>query len=220
MPPRIEARDLVVTRQGRAILAEASLAVARSAIATLEGASGSGKSTFLRALATLAPRDGGRILLDGVDAETLAPVTYRRRVGYVPQQPPMLDGTVGDNVATGPRLAGHRMDRATVEALLERVGLPRGFEERAARDLSGGERQRVALARALANEPLVLLLDEPTAALDPEAARRVLDLTVSLAESGLAVIVVTHVGDHAQRLGGARYECREGRIAPLETRDA
>ena len=146
------------------------------AIAAIEGASGSGKTTLLKAIATLIAVDGGRVLLEGVDAAAIAPTTFRRRVAYVPQQPPMLEGSVADNLATGPRLRGATLSGAASSALLERVGLPASFGARAARDLSGGERQRVALARALANEPVALLLDEPTAALDPAAAARVLDL--------------------------------------------
>jgi putative ABC transport system ATP-binding protein len=211
---RLEAEGIVVERQGRRLLDGASLRLDAGEIATIEGASGSGKTTLLRALSTLLPIDAGRILLEGEDAAALPPAVYRRRVALVPQQPPMLEGSVADNIATGPRLRGDVLGEVAIGALLDRVGLPAGFGARDARDLSGGERQRVALARALANEPVALLLDEPTAALDPAAASRVLDLVRALASEGLAVAVVTHIEEHARRLGGARYRCAAGRIFP------
>jgi putative ABC transport system ATP-binding protein len=210
---RLEALHLVVERQGRRLLDGLSLRLDEGTVASIEGASGSGKTTLLRALSTLIPIFGGRILLDGEDAQALAPTLYRRRVALVPQQPPMLEGTVADNVATGPRLRGEALGERETSALLERVGLSLGFAARPARELSGGERHRVALARALANEPRVLLLDEPTAALDPASAARVLDLVRALAGEGLAVAVVTHVEEHAQILGGARYRCEGGRLS-------
>ncbi len=125
----------------------------------------------------------------------------------------MLEGSVADNVATGPRLAGASLAPAALDALVLRVGLPADILARSARDLSGGERQRVALARALANEPEFVLLDEPTSALDPASAAHVLALVRALAEQGLGVIVVTHVEEHARRLEGTRYVCVAGRIA-------
>jgi ABC-type multidrug transport system ATPase subunit len=215
--PCIEAQGLTVVRSGRRLLDGASIAVAAGTIAAIQGPSGSGKSTLLRALATLIPVSAGRVLVDGVDAATIPPTALRRRVAYVPQQAPMLEGSVATNVSVGPRIAGKALAPSAISALLERVGLPAAFEERDARDLSGGERQRVALARALANEPIVLLLDEPTSALDPEAADRVLDLVRALASEGLTVVVVTHVEEHAARLDGERWRCVDGRVLRRDT---
>jgi ABC-type multidrug transport system ATPase subunit len=97
--------------------------------------------------------------------------------------------------------------------LLAAVGLGEDFLARRADDLSGGERQRVALARSLGNEPELLLLDEPTAALDPVAAAQVVELVRRLAGEGRAVVMVTHVAAHAEALGGTRYVFREGRLS-------
>jgi ABC-type multidrug transport system ATPase subunit len=208
---RLEARDLRLARAGRGVLEGASFSLRAGEIATIAGVSGSGKSTFLRVLATLVEPDAGTVLLDGVDARAIASEVFRSRVAYVLQESPMFDGTVGDNVATGPRLRGARMSAAAIEAVLERVGLA-GFAARIARELSGGERQRVALARALANEPAVLLLDEPTSSLDPSSGDRVLSLIRSQAESGIAVAVVTHVLEHAAVLEGRRLVLDAGRL--------
>jgi ABC-type multidrug transport system ATPase subunit len=208
----------VVVRQGRRLLDGASLAVAPGEIAVVTGASGSGKSTLLRALATLTPIDHGQVLLEGIDATAISPRTFRTRVALVPQQPPMFDGTVATNLATGPRLRGLEPSPESLALLLERVGLPRGLLARDVRGLSGGEMQRVALARALANEPTVLLLDEPTAALDPAAAAHVLALVRTLARDGLAVVLVTHIAEHARAVADVAYECTEGRLRGPEPR--
>jgi ABC-type multidrug transport system ATPase subunit len=214
MPGALEARDIRVVRDGRTIVDGASLTVTPGEKTAIAGASGSGKSTFLRALATLIPIDGGRVALDGVDAADLPPTVFRARVAYVPQAPPMLPGTVAENVAAGPLLHGRALAEGRAAALIRAVGLPEAFLLRRAADLSGGERQRVALARALANEPEVLLLDEPTAALDPDTALGVVALARDLAAEGRGVVMVTHVVAHADALGGARYVFREGRLYP------
>jgi putative ABC transport system ATP-binding protein len=208
--PCLEARGLVVEQGGRRVLDGVSFALAAGEIAAVDGPSGSGKTTLLRALASLAEARAGVLLLDGVDAASMSPRAFRTRVAYVAQQPAMLEGTVEDNVAAGPRLRSEALAGAEVDALLARAGLDATFASRVARDLSGGERQRVAIARALANAPRVLLFDEPTSALDPEAAAHVVALIRSCAESGVGVAVVTHVEAHAAALGGTRYVCERG----------
>jgi ABC-type multidrug transport system ATPase subunit len=213
---RLVAEGVVVIRDGRAIVAGADLGVSAGEIAVVTGASGCGKTTLLRAMATLIPRDAGTLALDGIDAAQIPPTIFRRRGAYVPQQPPMLEGSVRSNVATGPRLAGASIMPEALAALMGRVGLPEDMLARSARDLSGGERQRVALARALANEPSFLLMDEPTSALDPISAAHVLALVRALTQQGLGVIVVTHVEEHAQSLDGTRYVCVSGRIRERE----
>jgi putative ABC transport system ATP-binding protein len=207
----LEARDIRIGFGDQSVVDGASLALSAGEVVTLEGASGSGKSTFLRILASLLEPDGGTLLLGGAEAHTISPRVFRRRVAYVAQDPPMLEGTVADNVATGPRLREVRMDDADVARVLARVGLA-GFAGRTARELSGGERQRVALARALANAPEVLLLDEPTSALDPSSAKLVISLVRTLAGAGLAVVAVTHVREHAAALGGRRLVFERGRV--------
>ena len=208
--PCLEARGLVVEQGGRRVLDGVSFALCAGEIAAIDGPSGSGKTTLLRALATLAETRSGVLLLDGVDAASMSPRAFRTRVAYVAQQPAMLEGTVEDNVAAGPRLRGAAPSGVEVDALLARAGLDATFAPRVARDLSGGERQRVAIARALANAPRVLLFDEPTSALDPEAAAHVVALIRACAEGGVAVAVVTHVEAHAAALGGTRYVCERG----------
>ncbi len=208
----LSARGLGLAREGRNVLDGVDFAIEAGAIACIEGPSGCGKSTLLRVLATLLEPTAGEVYLEGVAAHAIAPRTFRRRVAYVPQQAPMLEGTVADNVAAGPRLRGAQPTPTRVEQCLALVGLDGAFAARPASELSGGERQRVALARALANEPEFLLLDEPTAALDTRAAERILERVRALAREGLGLVVVTHEPTHAAALGARRRTMHAGRL--------
>ena len=213
MTSTLEGRDLVVLRGGRRILDEATILVRPGEAVAIQGPSGSGKSTLVRVLATLLEADAGNVLLDGRDAREIAPSQFRTRIAFLAQQPAMFDGTVRDNLAAGPALHGDSLDDARARDLIAAVGLDDSLQSREARTLSGGEKQRVALARALANDPQVLLLDEPTAALDPEAGELIVALLRDLRARGLSVVMVTHVDAHARALGGTLYRCERGRLA-------
>jgi ABC-type multidrug transport system fused ATPase/permease subunit len=198
----IEARGLFLQRGGRQVLRDVSLVVPAGLVTALLGPSGAGKSTLLRCLNRLVAPDRGEVLLDGRDIRELAPRELRRRVGLVAQTPVMLPGSVRDNVlyAIDAPVAGQ------AEAAVHAAGLDEGFLERPARELSGGERARVALARALSREPTVLLLDEPTAALDHDTAARVGQTLRALADGGLAVCLATHDLDLAAHVADRRVE--------------
>ena len=158
------------------------------------GPSGSGKSTLLRLLNRLADPDSGEIRFQDDDVRGLDPLELRRRACLVPQLPAPFPGTVAENVAYGPRLCGRDAD---VGRCLSLAGLKADYRDREAARLSVGEQQRVMLARALALEPEVLLLDEPTAALD-EAARDAVER--ALAGLDLSMVIVTHDPAQAERL--------------------
>ena len=138
------------------------------------------------------------------------PLALRREVSLVPQLPALIDGTVHDNVAYGPRLAGHSFD---ARSCLELAGLDPAFEDRDASKLSVGEQQRVMLARALALEPRVLLLDEPTSALD-QAARDAVEGTLRRlrARTAISLVVVTHDIEQARRLADYVVRIESGRV--------
>jgi ABC-type multidrug transport system fused ATPase/permease subunit len=198
----IEARGLWFARGERQVLRDVSLTVPAGVVTALLGPSGAGKSTLLRCLNRLVAPDRGEVLLDGSDIRELAPRELRRRVGLVAQVPVMLPGSVRDNVlyAIDAPAAGQ------AEAALRAAGLDEGFLGRPARELSGGERARVALARALSRGPKVLLLDEPTAALDRDTAARVGQTLRALADGGLAVCLATHDLELAARVADRRVE--------------
>ena len=184
----IEVSKLTARRGDRVVLREVSFDAPRGKVLALVGASGSGKSTLLRCLTRLAEAESGAIALDGENVLGIAPQVLRRRVALVAQAPVMLPGTVADNLAYG--LTELRED--VRDAALAASGLDGSFLPRTARALSGGERARVALARALTRDPDAILLDEPTAALDPETAQVIAETVAALAHRDLAVIVATH----------------------------
>ena len=150
------------------IVNDISLDVQRGELLGVVGASGSGKSSFLRLLNRLDEPTSGTVFLDGQDYRQIPPRTLRQRVGMVTQRPFLFPGDVASNLRFGPAQRGETLPDSEIASLLERVGLP-GFASRNVANLSGGEQQRVSLARALANRPEVLLLDEPTSALDEQA---------------------------------------------------
>ncbi|MEP0392810.1 MAG: ATP-binding cassette domain-containing protein [Erythrobacter sp.] len=160
----------------------------------LVGSSGSGKSTLLKMVNTLVEPTGGRVLFGEDDVTTLPQAKLRRRVGYVFQGIGLFPHfTVGENIAIGPRLAGETLPAKRVTELLELVELDPEMASRMPDALSGGQRQRVGVARALANDPELLIMDEPFGALDPitrdALGEKVRELHAKL---GLTTIMVTH----------------------------
>jgi ABC-type multidrug transport system ATPase subunit len=212
MPASLEARRLRKSVEGRVLLDGVDLRLDGGSITTLSGPSGGGKTTLLRILGLLASPDAGEVLLDGADVLTLTPREAHRRIALVAQAPAMFQGTVLDNVRTGPRLAGQQLPEADARALIIRTGLEPQFLGQDARALSGGEKLRVAVARALALRPEVWLLDEPTAALDVERADLLVRLLKELAAAGAAVLIVTHDARALEQLAGTHLQLAGGRL--------
>jgi phosphate transport system ATP-binding protein len=193
-------------------LYDVSCAIPRNAITALIGPSGCGKTTFLRSINRLhdltpGARHQGEILLDGVSifAPGTDVVALRRRIGMVFQRPNPFPKPVYDNVAYGPRLNAlapardlpDRVERALRQAALWDEVSDRLREPGTA--LSGGQQQRLCIARALANEPEVLLMDEPCSALDPIATQRIEELLVELKKT-YTIVIVTHNMQQAARV--------------------
>lgn len=198
-----------------------TLAVPEGAIVGLVGESGCGKTTLAKLIAQLEPPTSGTIHYRGqlltnghrpdpavrreiqlVFQDPTSSLNPRQRVGSALSEPLIVH-----------RLATSAAQRAqAVDHLLDQVGLPAGYARRYPRELSGGERQRVAIARALMNSPRLVLADEPTGNLDEHTGDSVIDLLLGLcAETGTALVLVTHNTAHAAK-AGRRLLLRQGRL--------
>jgi putative ABC transport system ATP-binding protein len=214
-PYKLEVRKLTLDLEGNRILDEVDMGIQEGESFCVLGGSGAGKSMLLRTIVRLHEPASGEVLLDGSTICELEPSTLRRRVNLVQQSPAMLDGTVEDNIMYGLDLAGVPPEEARERAAeaLRVSALDPSFLCRRADKLSGGERQRVAIARAYALRPEVLLLDEPTAALDPRRTREVETTILHLKEgTNMTLVIVTHDIEQARRLGDRTIMLRQGRV--------
>ena len=204
------------------ILSGVDLDVAPGEFIAIVGASGAGKSTLLQLLGALDRPTAGSIVLDGVDVASAEDATLERlrnrRIGFVFQFHHLLrDFTAVENVMLPQRIAGatEAAARARAEALLASVGLAERLLHRP-QMLSGGEQQRVAIARALANDPRVVLADEPSGNLDLAQAERLHELLATLARDfETALVVVTHNRQLAARADRV-LAVEEGRLVPVD----
>jgi putative ABC transport system ATP-binding protein len=182
---------------------------------SITGSSGSGKSVFLRALALLDTPTSGQILWNGQPIANAQIPHYRSHISYLSQRPALLEGTVEDNLRFPFSLKTLRkrpFDRASVITLLEHAGKAPDFLAKHALDLSGGESQVVSLIRTLQLDPEVLLLDEPTAALDPASSRDVEALIDAwfAADNARAYVWVSHDLDQARRMSDIHLQMSAG----------
>ena len=208
--------DAVVTA-----LDELSLEMQRGSCWAILGPSGSGKSTLMNILGCLDRPDTGQYLLEGVDVATMTDDALSdmrlRHLGFVFQSFHLLPRlTVEENIELPIHYLGldDREARARAHALAELVGLSDRLHHRPV-ELSGGQRQRVAIARSLANNPALILADEPTGNLDTRTSVQILDLLMRLNAEGRTVILVTHEADIAA-YARQRLHLRDGRVERLE----
>ena len=197
---------------GAWILDDVTCVVPDGGVTVISGPSGSGKSTLLRLCNRLEVPSAGAVCFRGMDVADLDPVALRRQVGMVFQRPTPFPGTGFDNLCVAARL-----DREGAGELLARVGLDDGFLERDATTLSGGEAQRLCLARTLATGCEVLLADECTSSLDPDATEVLEGLARRLAHDGTTVLWVTHDRAQGDRLADHRLSLDAGRIVTDRT---
>jgi putative ABC transport system ATP-binding protein len=203
-----------------------SLSITRGEFVAIMGASGSGKSTFMNMIGCLDVPSSGTLMLDGIDTKTLSSDELaeirNRKIGFVFQQFNLLARTSAlDNVAVPLIYAGvgraERLERA--KATLTSMGLGDRLLNSPAK-LSGGQQQRVAIARALVTNPLMLLADEPTGALDTHTSEDIMGIFQKLNDDGITVILVTHEPDIAE-YAARRILFRDGEViedAPVTQR--
>jgi putative ABC transport system ATP-binding protein len=197
-----------VQRDGTAVLRDICALVPGAGITVLAGPSGAGKSTLLRLCNRLEVPSSGRVRYRGRDVAELDPLRLRRSVGMVFQTPTLFGGTVRDNLA----VALPEGDDDRYAAALRAAALDPGLLDRAATSLSGGEAQRACLARTLVTGPEVLLLDEPTAALDAQPRLAFEQLAVELAAGGMPMLWVTHDLAQLRRVAGHVLALSDGAL--------
>ena len=211
--PRLQADNLTAYFGASAAIRNVNADLLDREVTAVIGPSGCGKSTFLRCLNRLheivpLARAEGRVLLDGrnIYANGVNPIEVRKHIGMVFQRPtPFPTMTIHENVAAGLKVVAKRRDRTMddiVERALTRAALWDEVKDRldtGAVGLSGGQQQRLCIARALATDPEVLLLDEPTASLDPISAQKVEELVYELRKD-MTIVIVTHNMQQAARV--------------------
>jgi putative ABC transport system ATP-binding protein len=196
MPLMLQVRDLHTS-----ILKHASFTLSAAECIAVKGPSGAGKTLLLRAIADLDPNQG-LVTLDGRDRSTIAAPEWRRLVGYVPAEPGWWAETVGE----------HFREWQAAFAYLRKLGFSEGTRTWPIARMSTGERLRLALIRALMVQPKVLLLDEPTAALDAASEAAVESLISCRLEAGVAVLWITHDEAQANRIAHRRLVVEAGRV--------
>jgi iron complex transport system ATP-binding protein len=206
MTARLDVQELAFSYDGatpHAVFREVSFSVASGDIFCLLGPNGTGKSTLLKCVSNVLQGWRGTIRLDGNDISRMKPAEVAKGIGYVPQnQNSAFPFQVRDIVVMGraPHLAVFASpgtkDREIARTAMETVGIL-SLADRPCTTLSGGEWQLTLIARALAQEPRVLVLDEPTSHLDLGNQVRILRVVTSLAERGLGIVMATHFPDHA-----------------------
>ncbi len=187
-----------------------SLTVSSDAAISLRGQSGCGKSLLMRAVADLDPHLG-EVMLDGVPREEFSGPQWRKKIGYLPA----VSQWWGDYVRE--HFDEEKIDQDQIPKWLAALGLKQAVLEAATATLSSGERQRLALIRLLANRPQVLLLDEPTASLDPENVTRVEALVGDYQhQQRCAVVWISHDHQQLQRVASRHFVITQGRLIAQE----
>ena len=203
----------------REVLQDLNLSISSGEVFALIGPTGAGKTTLLRIIDLLEVPSSGEIYFDGkhIPKSGKQRLEIRRRMSFIHQKPQVFNLSVYDNIACGLRWRGEKKSRVAdkVAHILEMVGLE-GYKNRNARALSGGEAQRVALASALVLEPEVLLLDEPTANLDPVSTAKIEQLISHVArQRNTTMIMATHDMSQGQQLAGRIGVLLEGKLAQI-----
>ncbi len=222
--PVIDLQNISVAYNHRPVLDGINFSLESGEFTYLIGQTGAGKSSFLRLIYRDLLPDSGSVHVAGMDVTALPDkkVPYlRRRLGIVFQDFQLLpDRTVYENVAFSLQVTGEKKSfiKQRVLEVLGMVGLSHK-RKNMPEDLSGGEQQRVVIARALANEPRILLADEPTGNLDPEASGEIMDLLKQINNRGMAVLMVTHDYDTVKQYPFRTLKLEKGQIKKVAVND-
>jgi tungstate transport system ATP-binding protein len=203
MSALISVHDLLIQRNGLDALSIQSLEIKRGETLAVVGPNGAGKSTLLLALAHLIKPARGQIIFNGKSISELNELAYRRKLSFVFQDPLLMDMSVGENIALGLKFRGTPKGDAHARVLhwSKVMGVDHLLGRRAGQ-LSGGEAQRVSLARAFILDPVLLLMDEPFSAVDPQTRAQLLkDLSRVLSHDHRTTIFVTHNLKEAAQVG-------------------
>ncbi len=210
----VSVKNLTATLDGKKILDDVSCTLEQGRITTFLGKSGAGKTTLLKALANLVPTCSGSITINGQKLNSLSPLHRAQEIGFVFQDFNLFSNlTVLQNCIDPLLVAGKSEQEARAQALqmLEQVGMTASLEQYPSQ-LSGGQQQRVAIARALCLQPRVLLLDEPTASLDPENTKKLVKILKNLAAQGLTIGVSSQDTNFVKLIFDRIYFVDQGRI--------
>lgn len=206
------------SRKGKKILEDVTLDVESGTVMGLLGPNGAGKTTLIRLVAGLARPDAGTIHVCGEEAAKRS-VRFRRLIGLVPQENTLeSELTVGESLLAYARLYGINDAKEMVHQTAERYHLS-DFLDKRPEEISGGMKRRAVIARAAMTDPAVLLLDEPSAGLDPDLRQEVWALIRKLCDAGKTLLLTTHYMEEAERLCGRIAFLRAGRLRALDTAD-
>lgn len=203
------------SKKEKQILHEVAFSVKQGEVYAIMGPSGSGKSTLLRLINRLENLTSGDIFIDDKNIMQYPVQELRRKAGLVSQIPFMFEGSVLDNLLYGPKLMGMDSGKKTQEAenLLRWFGFDSQILHLEPGRLSVGEKQRINILRTLLNDPDILMLDEPTASLDPQSSTKILNLIKDINEKkNTTILLVTHIPKHALKTAHRALILNEGKV--------
>lgn len=210
-------KNLSKTLQQTPILNNITFDIKKGEIVTIVGPSGGGKTTLLRCLNRLIEVDNGTITFDNKQITEYVPSELRKNMVLVPQESVMFPGTVKENIGLALKIHNTYNKTHILQSLTD-TGLPKKFLKKKAQQLSGGEKKRVSLARALALTPKMLLLDEPTAGIDPKNINTVEQRIISFTKQrNLTVLWVTHDVEQAKRVSDRIANLKQGHVTTITT---
>jgi putative ABC transport system ATP-binding protein len=182
-------------------------------VTAILGSSGGGKTTFLKLLNNMITADQGTVIYRGKEIESYDPVSLRREVVMLPQDPKIFKGTIKDNFIKTEKITNNGNSKSlNYNELLQKVSLTQNLDD-AADNLSGGEKQRLALARVMLLEPKVLLLDEPSSSLDKKTEEKIIKMVVDyVRKNDRTLIMVTHSPEIAEKFADKIINIEKGKI--------